>query len=133
MKKYVKPLMEGQLFVANEYIGACGDHEYKIYCNVPGYGSLYKESNGIEGLQTKDGRTAAGERYSADTYLVSGIACGKWHSAVLDFDPTDSDNTNGYWVRNGQTMNVYVFNEKGKGTSDWHGSIGGPDNIVNAS
>ncbi len=25
MKKYVKPIMEGQMFVSNEYVSACGD------------------------------------------------------------------------------------------------------------
>ena len=139
MKKYIKPVMEGELFVANEYIGACGDHEYRIKCDVPGTGSLYKESNGIDGLQRERQWVQTGTHWwqgyfkEADEFLDYGEACGTWHNAVLDFDPTDPENKNGYWYTNGTTIEVFVFNEKGKGTSDWHGSIGCSDNIVNAS
>lgn len=36
MKKYVKPVMIGQKFVANEYIASCGDSgvTYKFFCTA---------------------------------------------------------------------------------------------------
>ena len=37
MKKYVKPMMEGQMFTANEYVAAC----YKIKCTTPNGNSTY--------------------------------------------------------------------------------------------
>ena len=43
MKDYVRPMMESEVFAANEYIAACGDTEYGNYlfqCDAPG-GSLY--------------------------------------------------------------------------------------------
>ena len=42
MKSYVKPMMEIQMFAANEVIAACGDtnNVYKFRCNAPA-GTLY--------------------------------------------------------------------------------------------
>ena len=43
MKNYVKPMMESEVFAANEYIAACGDTEYGNYlfeCDAPA-GNLY--------------------------------------------------------------------------------------------
>ena len=41
MKTYVKPMLQSETFVANEYIAAC----WKINCNVPtGYGFI--DNNG---------------------------------------------------------------------------------------
>ena len=43
MKDYVRPMMESEVFAANEYIAACGDTEYGNYlfqCDAPG-GILY--------------------------------------------------------------------------------------------
>ena len=42
MREYVKPMMDSEVFVANEYFSAC----YKINCNVPGTGYLYAETMG---------------------------------------------------------------------------------------
>ena len=48
MKKYMKPTMEGQMFVSNEFVSACGDSgtTYIFECNAPA-GDLYyyKDNN----------------------------------------------------------------------------------------
>ena len=64
MKNYVKPMMESEVFAANEYIAACGDSGvvYNFTCDA-GWtewfiipyrvgGSVYEETNNIPGLQT---------------------------------------------------------------------------------
>ena len=43
MREYVKPMMDSEVFAANEYFSACGDTAYGNYlfeCNAPG-GRLY--------------------------------------------------------------------------------------------
>ena len=51
MKNYVKPMMESEVFAANEYIAACGESGvvYKFKCDAGDgvYGSVYEETNGI--------------------------------------------------------------------------------------
>ena len=43
MKNYVKPMMESEVFAANEYIAACGDSGvvYKFECNAGNRNSEY--------------------------------------------------------------------------------------------
>lgn len=107
-REYVKPVMMGEAFVANEYVASC----YRINCNVPGWGSLWAETNGISGLQ-KTGK-------NRDTQLVSGAsACNKWHNGVIqDNDPV----ANGYWVQsNGGTVTpVYYWKEDLGTLYDYH-------------
>ena len=42
MKRYVRPMMDAQMFVANEFVTTCGDSGtiYKFECDAPG-GALY--------------------------------------------------------------------------------------------
>lgn len=39
MKKYVKPMMESELFTANEYVSACYDYKVQLECAIPGESS----------------------------------------------------------------------------------------------
>lgn len=82
MKTYVKPMMQSETFVANEYIAAC----WKINCNVPtGYGFIDKNGN-----KTFDQRT--------DEKLTSnGVhGCGVWHKGVQGV-PGDGPKANAMW------------------------------------
>lgn len=84
MKSYVKPMMEGEVFVANEYVSAC----WWVDCNI-NYGDVYLETNGQDGLQ-KNG-------LNRDTLIGSRVSgCGTIHNGVTE-EPT----ANGYWVERG--------------------------------
>ena len=105
MKNYVKPMMESEVFAANEYIAACGDSgtTYLFECNAGGgtLGSVYQETNGKDGLQTH-----GGWGYSADRQLTFWpvsyyYACNEKHEA----DSTD-DFLNGYYCARGNTTNA---------------------------
>lgn len=91
-KEWIRPLTEVQLFVANEYVAACGEENkvYKFTCDAgggePGY--VYLETNGVKGLQ-RSGR-------NRDRYLSSYHACGTTHEAS-----TNDDFLNGYYVVDG--------------------------------
>lgn len=82
MKSYVKPMMESEVFAANEYIAAC----WKINCNVPtGFGFIDTNENGRY------------DRWS-DTKLTSdGVyGCGEWHTGVQGV-PDDGPTANAMW------------------------------------
>ena len=91
MKNYVKPMMESEVFAANEYIAACGDSgtTYLFTCDAGGgrIGSVYLETNGRPGLQTGRG---------GDQYLSGYEACGTKHKADSDDEFLD-----GYYVTTG--------------------------------
>ena len=106
-REYSTPAMKVEVFEASESVAAC----YKIYCNVPGPGVLYKETNKKDGLQTGRG---------GDTRLVEGWGCQKWHKGVIrDKDPE----RNGYWVYNGKVIDVYCWHEDLGSTYDWHATL----------
>ena len=115
-----QPLTVVQKFAPNEYVAACGDHgvTYKFECNAGGGipGSVYQETNGIDGLQTHGGRG-----YSADRELTSWpfsyyYACNEKHEA----DSTD-DFLNGYYCSNDNTKNSQkVIIWRGKHGNDIH-------------
>lgn len=82
MKTYVKPMMQSETFVANEYIAAC----WKINCNVPtGYGFIDKNGN-----KTYDQRTD--EKLTSDGVY----GCGVWHKGVQGV-PGDGPKANAMW------------------------------------
>lgn len=99
-RAYVRPLMECETFVANEYVAACGDSGtvYKFKCDAGGgrSGHVYLETNGRPGLQT--------EGPNSDRYLSSYHACGTTHEA----ESTD-DFLDGYYVANGNVTSVIVW------------------------
>ena len=97
-KAYVKPSMESEAFVPNTYVAACGDSgtTYKFKCDAGGgvSGSVYVESNGVEGLQTRSsGSWWGGDYVAADRSLGGYHACGTTHEA-----DSDDEFLNGYYV-----------------------------------
>lgn len=87
-REYVRPMMWGEIFAADEYVAACGDENkvYKFTCDAGGgeSGSVYLETNGKEGLQTG---------WGGDRYLSGYHACGTTHEAK-----TTDDFLDGYYV-----------------------------------
>ena len=82
MKTYVKPMMQSETFVANEYIAAC----WKIKCNVPtGYGFIDKNGNNKYDQHTD-------ERLSSDGCW----GCGVYHTGVQGV-PGDGPKANAMW------------------------------------
>lgn len=82
MKTYVKPMMQSETFVANEYIAAC----WKINCNVPtGFGFIDKNGNNTYDLHTD-------EKLSDD----GCYGCGVWHTGVKGV-PGDGPKANAMW------------------------------------
>lgn len=81
MKKYIKPVMEGELFVANEFISSCSDLvggvKYDFECDAGG---------GIDGdLTSADGKTIYTDSQKhtelGDSTYSSYSACKTTHSA----------------------------------------------------
>ena len=99
MKDYVRPMMESEVFAANEYIAACAENTYYNFeCNAGDgrYGGLYDErwrlvSNGYNSYH------ACGETHvtSRDSEFFKGY-----------FDPDRNHN-------NGNELEVYIWEEKG--------------------
>lgn len=87
-RAYIKPILESETFVPQNYIAACGDLNkvYKFKCDAGGgkSGSVYLETNGTSGLQTG---------WGGDRYLSGYHACGTTHEAKS----TDAF-LNGYYV-----------------------------------
>ena len=114
MKNYVRPMMESEVFAANEYIAACGESGvvYKFKCDAGDgvYGSVYEETNGIPGLQTGRRGDTKLAGYSNGLLGESGFyACNKTHEAE-----SNNDFVNGYYCAKGNTKNpipVIVWKE----------------------
>lgn len=87
-RMYIKPSLESETFVPQNYIAACGDSGtvYKFTCDAGGgdSGNVYLETNGKPGLQTG---------WNGDRPLGGYHACGSTHEA----ESTD-DFLNGYYV-----------------------------------
>lgn len=87
-RMYIKPVLESETFVPQNYIAACHDINkvYKFKCDAGGgrTGSVYLETNGKPGLQTD---------WGGDRYLSGYHACGTTHEAKT----TDAF-LNGYYV-----------------------------------
>ena len=98
MKKYMKPMMEGQIFVSNEYVGACSDLtggvKYKFVCDAGGgtYGGLY-DTNWNLVSNSKDSYHACGETHESpvDSLYFKGF---------FDVDTNHS---------NGNEIEVYIW------------------------
>ena len=102
MKKYMKPTMEGQLFISNEYVGACtiieDGSQYYFICDA---------GDGVKG-----------GLYSEDWELISNSknsyhACGDIHVS-----PTDGIYIKGYFDPdtnhdNGNETPIYIWEEIG--------------------
>lgn len=103
-RMYIKPVLESETFVPQNYIAACGDLNkvYKFKCDAGGgrYGYVYLETNGQPGLQTG---------WRGDRYLSDYHACGTTHEAS-----TKDEFLDGYYVTSSgfggtKTTPVIVF------------------------
>lgn len=106
-REYVKPVMQSEEFVANEYVAAC----WTIHCNVP-YGTGYLEKNGQAGLQ-KEGN-------DPDRKLVEyAWGCNAKHEAHgID---AEGPKANAYWVtENGKILSVFYFHANGNKSDSNH-------------
>lgn len=88
-REYVRPMMRGEVFAANEYVAACGDENmvYKFVCDAGWTGitgsGVY--TNGNDGMMGTDD----------DVYLGNYGKCGKTHEAS-----TKDDFIDGYLIKN---------------------------------
>lgn len=122
---YVKPEMQVEEFLANQYCSNCKSGEkYLFECNIGTIGTLYEETNGIPGLQTSKTYgtltcTNTSWRHSHTDACYSSVTapdtkvpgnfsgysgCGKKHEA-----DTQGDFVNGYNYRNGNTTKVIIW------------------------
>lgn len=77
-REYVRPIMVGEHFMANEYIAACGESgtTYKFVCNASkNYGidlggSVYLETNGKPDLQTNSDEYLGGYHQCSETHIA---------------------------------------------------------------
>lgn len=107
-KKYVKPSIVGEKFIANEYIAAC----WNIKCNVDsGYG--YFEKNDRDGYQ-KDG----------DELIASGHGCGTTHvaSGIDAAGPSENamwQETDSWGEEKGAPYPVFYFKARNTSSEWW--------------
>lgn len=105
MKSYKKPVLNVERFTANEFVAACHDTNkvYKFKCDAGGgiSGTVYQETNGEPGLQTKPSLSGW---YWADKRLGGYHACGTTHEAS-----TTDDFLDGYYVTDSKTTPVKVW------------------------
>ena len=118
MKNYVRPMMESEVFAANEYIAACGDtnEEYIFQCDAMGgiFGTVYYDNgNGrfdpYIPLVNPDGDHPMGSGYHAcgeehvthtgddfiDGWYITGgegITGGEWVKQVVIWRGVDGNN-----------------------------------------
>ena len=118
MREYVKPMMDSEVFAANEYFSACGDSGvvYKFKCDAgDGFGGYSVYLNGDDGIaHTSDDIFWCGG-YGAVRGNRTYTKCGETHEAEdnNDFYP-------GYIIRKGifgtSTKNVIVWTANGTNT-----------------
>ena len=113
-------MMESELFAANEYCSTCGDSgiNYLFECNAGGGtpGSVYQETNGREGLQTRGGWGYRADKELTDWDWSHYYACNEKHTA----SSTD-DFLNGYYLPNNNSRNAkQVIIWRGQNGDDIH-------------
>ena len=124
MREYVKPMMDSEVFAANEYFSACGDSGvvYKFKCDAGGgvSGNVYVESNGVEGLQIHGEWVGGlgGHWQEADYSLRGYHACEITHEA-----DSDDDFLNGYYVPYGSNNVTKVIIWRGPDNNNVHCTI----------
>ena len=122
MKNYVKPMMESEAFVANEYIPAC----YRIKCTTPQrnrtFYYLYDDSNDN------------GKWDSGDKLLYSNLwgfsGCNKWHDGVIQDNPPEENGfvTRGTNPKRYTAYAVFWWKENLGADSDYHVMTPGNEN-----
>ncbi len=89
-KAYQKPTLEAQLFAANEYVAACGDHgtNYLFECNAPG-GKLYyfPESDGtLDGIYNGGGEAKKKGNYTPCDATHETGNVGDFYEGFVDYN-----------------------------------------------
>ena len=88
-KEWIRPLTEVQLFVANEYVAACGDENrvYNFECNAGSKSRSYNVYlNGPDGVaHTADDIDWSLQR-GGNWYVRTYSPCGETHQAKVDSD-----------------------------------------------
>ena len=115
MKKYMKPTMEGQMFVSNEFVSACGDSgtTYLFECNAGTrpYEYITEECHLTwDGIKCED--VVATDNYPYDVYRENGRGmgsygpCGEKHEA-----PATNEFIRGYMVHQhtGEKTDVIIW------------------------
>lgn len=114
-REYVKPVMQSEEFVANEYVAAC----WKMKCNVP-YGFGYYEKNGVTGYQRgKDQYIAGGAKGCDEDYVAHGITTSE-PTANAWWQETTKPQGGGYMDK---PIPVFYFYEDSKGHQSHHFSV----------
>ena len=116
MKKYMKPLMEGQMFVANEFVAVCGNQtSYKFKCDAGGTFNSDGEMTSYKSGYLYDENWNASYAYP---YYMHGRgtngfhACGETHDSdttdayILGWFDTDTSPNNGK-----NETKVYIWQE----------------------
>ena len=116
-KAYVKPSMESEAFIPQDYIAAC----YIVNCNVGSFDEMWLETNGERGLQ-RTGRNPDTKVLEAGWGSSLG-GCQKYHKGV-----TKNPEANGYVYSNGfwgsgSYEEVFAWQEDLGSTYDWHASL----------
>ena len=101
MKEYVRPMMDSEVFAANEYFSACGDENkvYKFECNanyVFGGGEVFVDTN-------KNGKLDFGEDESLGLYHI----CHETHEAPTDDEFLDGFLT-GYLIKIPKKVKIWT-------------------------
>lgn len=112
-KAYVKPSMESEAFLPQDYIAAC----YIVNCNVPSFKELWLETNGQAGLQTW-GRNPDTKELDAGWNSIFG--CNEYHKGV-----TKNPEANAYITGNNgrNPRSVFAWQEDLGSDYDWHASL----------
>ena len=96
MKNYVKPMMESEVFAANEYIAACGDSgvNYLFECNAP-EGILYyypNRDNAVDGVhKDQNSSRLGGYEPCKDKHVTSGI--NDFYDGFVDYNRNGRQDT----------------------------------------
>ena len=103
-RTYRSPKVYVEEFTPNEYVAACGDSgtTYLFTCDAGGGepGTVYVESNGVEGLQTGRG---------GDRCLSGYHACGTTHEAESTDDFLDGYYVTSSWFGGTEVTPVIVW------------------------
>ncbi len=126
MKNYVKPMMESEVFAANEYIAAC----YRIRCTTPNgnasYNYIYADSN-------DNGVWDRGDQRIYSSAFVGFRGCNQWHEGVILDEPptangfvTTGTNPDGWFVQSEPVF--YWYEDLGHQYEDIHVMTPGDEN-----
>lgn len=122
MRAYVKPMMDSEVFVANEYVAAC----YKIKCTTPNRNDTF--------YYLYDDTNDNGVWDSGDSLLYSvwfGFSgCNRWHNGVIQDNPPKENGfvTRGTNSNKDKAYSVYWWNERLGSDSDYHVMTPGNEN-----